>query len=147
MSIWPSGVGNDSRRIRFRVRYPEVDRMGVVYHAHYLEWFEMGRTELMRGLGCTYADLEQHSGVFFPVREAGARYHASARYDDELTVATTLTHLGGASVRFDYRVLRGDPQVVLATGFTEHAAVGRDGRPIRIPADTRKKLAGEEKRR
>ncbi len=118
--------------------------MGVVYHAHYLEWFEMGRTELMRGLGCPYADLEQHSGVFFPVRQAGARYHVSARYDDELAVATMLTHLGGASVRFDYEVLRGDPEVVLATGFTEHAAVGCDGRPIRIPADVRKKLAGEE---
>ncbi len=121
--------------------------MGVVYHAHYLEWFEMGRTELMRDLGCTYADLEQHSGVFFPVREAGARYHVSARYDDVLAVATTLTQLGGASVRFDYRILRGDPEVVLATGFTEHAAVGRDGRPVRIPAEVRTKLAGEERYR
>ncbi len=114
--------------------------MGVAYHAHYLVWFELGRTELMRELGCPYGELEDRAAIFFPVIEVGVRYLASARYDEELEVRTRLVSSGLARVRFEYRLIRPDPERVLATGFTEHAAVGPDGRPLRMPSELRKRL-------
>jgi acyl-CoA thioester hydrolase len=125
-----------------RVRYPEADRMGVAYHAHYLVWCELGRTEWMRARGCPYGELEERDGVFFPVVEAGVRYRAPARYDDELEVRTTLALLGGARVRFEYTVVRSRDGRLLATGFTEHAAVDRAGRPRRLSAELRARLTG-----
>ena len=68
-----------------RVRYAETDRMGVVYHANYLVWFEVGRTDLLRGLGWTYREMEE-SGVMLPVIEAHCEYRRPARYDDPLIV-------------------------------------------------------------
>lgn len=132
--------GPDIGRVNTRVRYPETDRMGVAHHTHFLVWFELGRTELMRRLGCPYGELEDDEGVFFPVVEAGARYLAPARYDEVLAVDTSIERIGGARVRFSYRISReasGDP---VATGFTEHASVGRDGRPRRLPAALRGRL-------
>jgi acyl-CoA thioester hydrolase len=130
-------------RTAVRVRYPETDRMGVVYHAHYLVWFELGRTELMRGLGCAYGKLEDEDGISFPVIAAGARYRAPARYDELLSVRTTLVEVGRARVRFEYRILREQDERLLVTGFTEHAIVGARGRPVRMPGELRRKLRGE----
>ena len=130
-------------RISVRVRYPETDRMNRVYHAHYLVWFEMGRTELMREMGCDYGTLETRDGIFFPLRQLAARYRAPAHYDDRLVVRTLLTSVGRARVRFEYEVLREGEQRVLASGFTEHAAVDSDGRPLRLPAELRRRLMGE----
>ena len=127
-------------RTSVRVRYAETDRMDVVYHTHDLVWFEIGRTELMRELGCAYGSLEEANGIYFPLREVGARYHASARYDDLLDVHTVVSSVGGASVRFDYRVLRGEESRLLVTGFTHHAAVGAEGRPRRLPPELRRRL-------
>ena len=132
-----TGVEN---RVALRVRYPETDRMGVAYHAHYLVWFELGRTELMRSLGCAYGLLEDREGILFPVIRIGAHYLASARYDEELDLETRLVSLGAARVRFEYRLTRQSDFGLLATGFTEHAAVGRDGRPRRLPAELRLRL-------
>jgi len=131
-------------RTGLRVRYSETDRMGVVYHAHYLVWFELGRTELMRQLGCDYRALEERRGIYFPVREAGARYLSPARYDDVLEVRTRLDEVGGARVRFDYELIRGDDGKLLARGFSEHAAVDGSGKPQRLPADLAARLRGEE---
>ena len=125
-----------------RVRYPEIDRMGVAYHAHYLVWFELGRTEWMRHAGRSYRDYEDEDGLRFPVVEAGARYVCPARYDDVLSVHTQVARVGGARVRFEYRVER--EGAVLASGFTEHAVIGADGRARRIPADLARRLGGEE---
>lgn len=134
-------------RTSLRVRYPETDRMGVVYHAHYLVWFELGRTELMRGLGATYGKLEDEQGISFPVIAAGARYRFPARYDELLTVCTKLVEIGRARVRFEYRILREEDAKLLVEGFTEHATVGPNGRPTRMPDDLRHKLeAGEASR-
>ena len=141
------GSAADNRRppvgqIQVRVRYPETDRMGVAYHGHYLVWFELGRTELMRKLGCAYGELEDRDGLFFPVIDVRARYFSSARYDDVLDLRTTVAEVGGVRVRFDYELVRGDE--MLAAGSTEHAAVGRDGRPRRLPASIRRRLRGDE---
>ena len=134
-------------RTSLRVRYPETDRMGVVYHAHYFVWFELGRTELMRSLGATYGKLEDEGGISFPVIEAGARYRAPARYDDLLTVQTTLVEVSRARVRFDYQILRDEDGKLLVEGSTEHATVGPNGRPRRMPEELRRRLqAGEASR-
>jgi acyl-CoA thioester hydrolase len=128
--------------VALRVRYPETDRMRVAYHAHYLVWFEIGRTELMRALGCAYGELEDRDGIAFPLTEVGARYLAPARYDDLLDVHTRLVEVGAVRVRFEYQVVRPSDGKVLATGHTEHAALARDGRPRRMPAELRARLEG-----
>lgn len=125
---------------RLRVRYPETDRMGVAWHGHYLAWFEIGRTELMRALGLPYGDLEETMGLYFPVVAAGVRYRESARYDDCLIVETVIEHIGGARIRFAYLIRRESDGAPLASGHTEHAALDRSGRPMRLPADVRDRL-------
>lgn len=128
-----------------RVRYPETDRMGVAHHTHYLVWFELGRTELMRELGCPYGELEDREAVFFPVVSVDARYLSPARYDEPLRIETVLERVGGARVAFRYRVLSAGDGRLLAEGGTEHASVGEDGRPTRLPDGVRRRLAGERK--
>lgn len=118
--------------------------MGVAYHANYFVWFEMARTELMREMGCPYRELEDRDGIFFPVVRAGARYRAPARYDDRLQVRARLTAVGGIRVRFDYELIGPDGETTLATGFTEHGSVGRDGRPKRLPPELRRRLSRME---
>lgn len=119
--------------VETRVRYPETDRMGVAHHSHYLVWFELGRTEWMRDLGCPYGRLEDRDSLYFPVVEVGARYRRPARYDDVLAIRTRVVAVSGATVRFDYRVEDRDSRHLVATGYTIHAAVGADGRPRRVP--------------
>lgn len=126
-----------------RVRYPETDRMGVAHHTHHLVWFELGRTELMREAGCAYGALEDGEGVFFPVVEAGAAYVSPARYDETLSITTRLVSVKGVRVRFEYDVAREATGEPVSSGFTVHACVGRDGRPIRLPEALRRRLAGE----
>jgi len=116
--------------ITLRVRYPEVDAMGYLHHSRYLQYFEIGRVELLRLMGVSYADLEK-AGVFFVVVKAAVNYRAPARYDEELSVTTTVvkqTH-----VRYDhaYEVKRGD--TVVADGTTTIACVDRKGKLTQIP--------------
>jgi len=131
-----------SGRTTTRVRYPETDRMGVAHHSHFLVWFELGRTELMRATGCSYRDLEDQEGIFFPVVEAQARYRSPARYDDVLDISTRMVLASGARVRFEYTIRRAGDGAAIATGFTEHASVGRSGKPVRLPASVRERLSG-----
>jgi len=128
-------------RTTTRVRYPETDRMGVAHHTHHFTWFELGRTELMREMGCPYGELEDTRGVLFPVIEAGARFVAPARYDEELTITTRLVEVTGVTVRFEYDVARAETHEAVSRGFTVHASVKPDGRPTRLPADLRARLA------
>ncbi len=117
--------------------------MGVAHHTHFLVWFELGRTELMRDLGCPYGEVEDRDGILFPVAEAGARYFASARYDECLEITTRLVIARGARVRFEYEIARLPGGERIATGFTVHASVGRDGRPRRLPGGPAQRLAGD----
>ncbi len=103
--------------------------MGVAYHANYLVWFDVARTEYLRSLGHGYRQVEE-MGVLFPVVEASCRYVAPARYDDMLQVAVSLTALGAASLCFQYQVIRVDGGRLLATGKTRQAFVSKDLRPI-----------------
>jgi acyl-CoA thioester hydrolase len=122
---------------RIRVRYAETDQMGVVYHANYLVWFEVGRVEFIRQLGMDYKNMEQEDGVMIAVAEVTARYKAPARYDDELIVRTTLAGVRGSIVRFRYVVVRiakePDDEVVLCEGETVHFVVGRDMKRREMP--------------
>jgi len=116
-----------------RVRYAETDQMGVVYHANYFVWFEIGRTDLLRSLGWTYREMEA-SGVALPVIEASCVYRQPVRYDDEVHIVTHGTLTSPVRLTFTYELrVNGQPSVA-ATGETRHAAIGRDGRPCRLPA-------------
>lgn len=118
---------------RVRVRYAETDQMGVVYHANYLVWFEVGRVELMRQCGLNYKRLEQEEGCWIAVVEATARYKAPAKYDDELVVETTVKSVRGPVIRFGYRILRLEDGLLLCEGETIHVALGRDMKRRRVP--------------
>jgi len=125
--------------VQVRVRYPEVDRMGVAHHSHHFVWFEIGRTELMRERGLPYGRVEEE-GIFLPVIEAACTYLAPARYDELLRVRTTLAGSTAVRVTFSYRVEREADGALVATGTTTHAAVGGDGRPRRLPPGIRERL-------
>ena len=108
--------------------------MGVVHHTHYLTWFEIGRTELMRSAGRSYHDLE-HDGIFMPVIEAICRYRSPARYDDEIEVDTRVVEASRIRVEFSYRIRRVSDGTLLATGRTVHVATDRTGAPRRMPPE------------
>ena len=118
--------------INIRVRYSETDKMGVVYHANYFMWFEIGRCELLRAVGRSYKEMEA-AGIGLPVIEAHCHYKIPARYDDELQVATSGRLLSRARVEFSYAILRPSDGAVNAVGTTMHAAINADGRPCRLP--------------
>lgn len=124
-----------------RVRYAETDKAGMAHHSAYLIWFEEGRVELLRGLERPYRALEA-AGVHFPVRDACCRYRALALFDDVLSLTTTVEHVGGASVRFGYRLVRPADGVLIAEGATQHACVDDQGRVRRLPPALRELLTG-----
>src|SRR5947209_9375888 len=103
-----------------RVRYSETDKMGVVYHANYLIWFEIGRTEFCRARGFSYRDMEENENAFLVVAESYCRYKAPAYYDDELVVRTHITELRRRSLRFGYELVRVSDGAVIAEGETGH---------------------------
>ncbi len=100
-----------------RVRYGEVDQMGFLYHAHYVELFDVGRTELMRSVGVPNVEIEA-GGVMLPVLRVEIDYRNPARYDDLLTVRTTLRELPAAKIRFDYEVFRPDGELITTGAVT-----------------------------
>ena len=114
------------------MRYAETDRMGVVYHANYFVWFEVGRTDLLRNSGWTYREMESE-GFNLPVIEAHCQFRQSARYDDELDIRARGTQLSAVRVRFDYQVVRASDELVLAEGHTVHASLDQHGKPRRLP--------------
>ena len=115
-----------------RVRYAETDKMGVVYYANYLVWFEVGRTDLLRSLGWTYREME-HGGITLPVIEAHCEYRRPALYDDELEVRTKGRMLSPVRMEFTYEVVRREDQTIAASGRTIHAVLGPAGKPCRLP--------------
>ena len=118
-----------------RVIFGDTDAGGIVYYGNYLRWFEVGRAELMRRKGFLYL-VTVERGVLLPVIEMGARYHAPARYDDVLRIHAEILDVGRVRLTFGYRIER-DDGTSLVTGHTVHAFTGRDGRPVRPPAEFR----------
>ncbi len=116
--------------IQIRVRYPECDPMGYLHHSRFLHYFEMGRVELLRAIGFSYADMER-DGVFFVVAKVEVKYKAPARYDDELTLTTKVVRQTHVRIDHAYELRRGE--TLLAEATTTIACVGRDGQIRQIP--------------
>ncbi|ANY74842.1 thioesterase [Paenibacillus ihbetae] len=145
----------------FRVRYQETDQMGVVYHANYLNWFEIGRTEMIRELGFSYREMEE-AGALLPVVDLDVKYHQPARYDDQITVFTRMIDFSPLRIHYAYEVRRmsgkvpsdrdagtmtgralSDPDAatmigealpgeLLTSGTTRHVWVNREWKPSRL---------------
>lgn len=119
-----------------RVTYADTDKLGIIYYANYLKYFEQGRTELMRSLGVRYRDLEIQRKLYLPAVEARVKYLAPSRYDDLLTVRTWIADMGKASVSFECDVVDKDMGGKLcARGYSRHAVVNDLWRTTRIPDD------------
>ena len=116
---------------RLRVRYAETDQMGMVYYANYLIWMETGRTDFCRECGFTYRDLEREEKTYLTVAEVTCRYHAPARYDDEIVIQTEMARAKSRLVEFSYRIRCGG--TLLAEGRTIHVVIGPDGKPRSMP--------------
>jgi len=123
-----------------RVRYAETDAMGIVYHANYIVWFEVGRGEYMRQMGGNYAEWEAQ-GIFLPVAEVWARFPAPTRYGDVVKVRTWVEEVRSRGVTFDYEVAKDDQ--ILTTGWTKHVCVDAEGRVRTLPPRLREMLGGE----
>ncbi|HEX9254503.1 MAG TPA: thioesterase family protein [Candidatus Angelobacter sp.] len=108
---------------RLRVRYAETDKMGVVYHANFVIWFEVGRVELLRQLGFQYSDMEKDDNCHIPVVDLRVRYKAPAQYDDEIVVRTQIKNVRSSLLHFSYEVFREADRTLLATGETMHIIV------------------------
>lgn len=121
-----------------RVRYAETDAMGIVHHSQYVIWFEVGRSNFMRSLGYSYAQIER-LGFHFRIAEIGARYLAPAFYDELITIRTWLSELHSRSLTFSYEVLRpADPasgcgEYTLVTGFSKLICTDQQGQVRRFP--------------
>jgi acyl-CoA thioester hydrolase len=120
--------------IQLRVRYSETDQMGTFYNSRALEWFECARSELMRNkLGMSYSVLEAR-GVFLPLVEAHLEFQGRARYDDLLSIASSVEVSGRARLRFEVQIHQGDSGKPVVRGHTIHAFADVGGRAIRPPA-------------
>jgi acyl-CoA thioester hydrolase len=122
-----------------RVRYAETDQMGVVYHANYLIWCDIGRTDFIRELGTPYAEMERQ-GVALAVTEAVLRYHGAARYDERIRIETRLVDVRSRTVAFDYRIANADTGARLASASTVLVSIDGSGRAAAMPEAIRRLL-------
>jgi acyl-CoA thioester hydrolase len=125
---------------RVRPRYGETDQAGVVYHATYLAWFEIGRTELMRDAGYSYAGFERERGLRLTVVEAHLNYHVPARYDEMVRIESWIDGMRRVRFRVRHRISSDERGIVLATGHIGLACVTDDGKIRAVPDDVRRAL-------
>lgn len=122
------------------MRYSETDQMGIVYHSHYLVWFEIGRTEWCRAAGLPYADLER-SGLFIPVTRVEGAFRRRSSYDDPIAIFTRMAELHGRGCAFSYEI-RNPEGGLLADGSTRHVFTDAAGRARRAPPEVLEALEG-----
>ena len=132
---------------RLRVRYAETDQSGVVYHANYLVWLEVGRVELCRDYGFNYRDMEKDADAFLPVTECHVKFRNPARYDDEIIVRTRALELRSRAISFAYEVVRASDGTLLAEGETQHIVMSSQGRAKAFPPEFAAKMRGPKQRR
>ena len=125
--------------IEFLVRYAETDKMQMVYHANYLVWCEMGRTDLIKRLGASYAEMEKQ-GMMLAVIDASIRYHSPARYEDTIRVTTRFSDVRSRTVTFDYTIENALTGARLASAKTTLASLNGDGKLIALPAHLRQAM-------
>lgn len=117
----------------YRVLYGDTDAGGVVYNANYLRFFELGRSSFMREYVFSYREIED-AGFILPVVESYLRYKAPARYDDLLTIKTSMQQISDFSWRFNHHVLHSANDKLLVKGFTVHACVNKEGKLAKLPS-------------
>ena len=132
-SAAPEDVFGEWHETLLRVRYSETDKMGIVYYANYLIWFEIGRTEFCRVRGFSYRDMEENEDAFLVVAESYCRYKAPAYYDDELLIRTHVTELRRRSLRFGYEIVRVPNGQIISEGETGHVVTDSTGRVRSFP--------------
>jgi acyl-CoA thioester hydrolase len=121
-------------RAEIRVRYADTDQMKVVYHGKYLEYFEVGRSALIRSLGMPYSELEDR-GILLPVVEVHAKYRKPARYDELLLIESFVIEIPQATLKIEYRICLGSEENLLVEGYTVHSFINTStGRPTRAPS-------------
>jgi acyl-CoA thioester hydrolase len=120
----------DTHEMTIRVRYAETDRMGLLHHANYFVYFEMGRTEMLRRRGISYREIED-AGHFLVIVDIGCKFKRPAYYDDLLTLRTTVAKVTHVKIVHEYHVFRDG--VLLAEGHSTLACVDREGRPQALP--------------
>lgn len=124
-----------------RVRYADTDKMQFVYNGKYLEYFEVGRTELLRSCGLAYSEVENH-GYQLPLLEAGLKYHSPGRYDDILLIEASVKELYSAKVHIEYKITKEGTCELIAEGFTTHIFIRTDTkkavRPPKVYVDALK---------
>lgn len=118
-----------------RVRYAETDQMGVAYYSNYLVWFEVGRSEVCRDCGFSYAEMEATAQAYLAVAEARCRYHSPALYDEVLQIRTAVESLRKRTLNFRYEIIKKYSGVLVATGSTTHIVLDRNGRPKTLPEE------------
>ena len=127
----PADVSGVWHETLLRVRYSETDKMGIVYYANYLVWFEIGRTDLCRETGFPYSEIERR-GFLLVVTEVGCRFRIPFRYDEEIVIRTTVEQAASRAMRFSYELLNASGEVQHASGFSAHMWLDRDTRrPVR----------------
>ena len=119
--------------VKIRVIYADTDAMGIVYHTNYIKWFEIGRTELLRGMGIVYAHMEAQ-GYNMPLTEAYCHYLLPARYDQIIVVETEMEYIKRASMKFNYAIFDEEKESTLVEGYTVHACTNNLGKIVRFPA-------------
>lgn len=123
-----------STETQIRVRYADTDQMKIVYYAKFFEYFEQGRSDILRKVGIPYSELEK-MGYFLPVAESYAKYIKPARYDEEIVVKTIIKDLPLVRMRIEYVVYNRETKETLVEGYTVHSFVSAEtGRPTRAPA-------------
>ena len=119
---------------QIRVRYADTDQMKFVYYGKYFEYFEQSRSDLLRAIGLPYPEIERY-GIYLPVIEAYAKYRKSARYDDLINVAATVTEMPVARIRIEYKITGEGETEPLVEGYTVHSFLNATtGKPTRAPA-------------
>ena len=127
-----------------RVRYAETDQMGIVHHANYLTWFEVGRSELCRARGFSYKEMEDETDALLVVAETYCRYKSPALYEDVLTIRTRVAEMRSRSLRFVYEVYRPSDDSLLAEGETMHVVTDRGKKVRKLPEIYRNRLLDKE---
>lgn len=122
-------------RVQNRAMYIDTDRSGVVYHSHYLRYFELGRVTLMRDIAFPYSEVEEN-GYVYPIVETGLKYHSSLTYDDPFWVHTRPDGLERVKISFAYLITHVDTGQIVCTGFTKHCALNEKRMPTGIDPKT-----------
>ncbi|MEZ5346737.1 MAG: thioesterase family protein [Pyrinomonadaceae bacterium] len=128
-----------------RVRYAETDKMGIVHHANYYVWFELGRSDLCRARGFSYLEMEDKDDLQMVVAETQCRYISPAHYEDLLTIRTAIEEIRSRSLKFIYEVFREADGAILAKGMTKHVITDHKKNIRRLPEKYREKLLGNDR--